>query len=194
MENVSGIGYTDDEGQRADDLCAVNGDNISHEAEYADRGELDDHHEDLHDDFIHAVNDICDHFALLTGSKNACAEENSNDDNGQHVGIDHGLEQVIGENVNDNIHDLGSLGSLIFKAGRYARIENREEALETVNDNKADNNSECRGADVVYKGLYSYTADLFKVIKADDAAHNREQNDRDDHKLEKIDVDRTERL
>lgn len=49
----------------------------------------------------HAVGGEVDKLAylldLLTGGKDARAEEDSNDDDGQHVGVHHGLEEVIRE-------------------------------------------------------------------------------------------------
>ena len=73
------------------------GDGVRHEAEHAAGGEGNDHHEYLHDNVIHAVGKLAYLLALLTGGKDARAEEDSNDDDGQHVGVHHGLEEVIRE-------------------------------------------------------------------------------------------------
>ena len=115
MQNVTDVGNTNNECKRTDDLCAVYRNNVSHQAEYADRGELYDHHKYLHGDFIHAINKLADLFALLTGSEYTCAEEYCNADYGKHVCLDHGLKEVIREDANDNVHDFGSLGSGVFK-------------------------------------------------------------------------------
>ena len=56
------------------------GDGVRHEAEHAAGGEVDKL------DYL---------LALLTGGEDARAEEDSNDDNGQHVGARHGLEEVV---------------------------------------------------------------------------------------------------
>lgn len=98
-----------------DDVGAVDSDNVGHEAEDTDRGELDDHHHDLHDDFFHAVDELRDLLALFACGQNARAEENGSDDDRQHVGRDHRLEQVGREDVHDDLHDGRGFLRLIFQ-------------------------------------------------------------------------------
>ena len=119
MQNITDIGDTDNERKRSDDLCTVYRNNISHQAEYADRGELYDHHKDFHGDFIHAIDKLADLLALFTGSKDTCAEEYCNADYGKHVCINHGLKDVIREYADYNIHDLGRLRCRIFERISY---------------------------------------------------------------------------
>ena len=116
VHDIAEVRNADDERQLTDDVRAVDSDDVGHQAEDTDRGELDDHHHDLHDDFFHAVDKLCDLLALLTGGQDARAEEDGDDDDRQHVGVDHGLEEVIGEDddesdaifmdIQDNLNDL----------------------------------------------------------------------------------------
>lgn len=72
------------------------GDDVRHEAEHAAGGEVD------------KLDYLLD---LLTGGEDVRAEENSNDDNGQHVGVHHGIEEVSREYADDNGHDRGGVPS-----------------------------------------------------------------------------------
>ena len=191
MDDVAEIGNANDDEQVADDGRAVDGDDVCHQAEDADRGELDDHHHDLHDDFFHAVDKLCDLLALLTGGQDARAEEDGDDDDRQHVGVDHGLEEVIGEDVHDDLHDGGGFLGLVFQAGG---LEQRECALENVGQHEADDDGDGGREHVVHERPQADRADALEILQGDDAVSDREQNDGHNEELQQVDVDRADGL
>ena len=194
MHDVAEVRNADDERQLTDDVRTVDSDDIGHQAENADRGELDDHHHDLHDDFFAAVDEITDLLALLARSQHARAEEDGDDDDRQHVGVDHGLEEVIGEDVHDDLHDGRGFLGLVLQRAEVGGGQRGEIALEDVDQDQADDNGQ-RGRDhVVDEGLNTDGADALEILQADDAVGDREQDDRDDQELQKIDVDRADGL
>ena len=143
MQYVSCICYADDEGKRAHYLCSVYRNNIGHQAEYADRRKLDDHHEDFHGDLIHTVYKLCDPLSLNSGCKYARSEEYGDTDNGQHIGLDHRFYKIVGENADYDVHDLWGFSRIILKATGDALVESREEAFKAVDYYEADNY--CKG-------------------------------------------------
>ena len=194
MDDVADVGNADDERQLADDVDAVDGDDVGHEAEHADWSKLNDHHHDLHDDFFAAVDEFADFPALFASGQNACAEENGDDDDRQHVGVDHGLEEVIGEDVHDDLHDRRGFLRFVCKTFDLSRRQRGEIALEDVDEHEADDNGQCSRAHIIYKRLDADRADAFEILQADDAVSDREQDDRDDQELQQVDVDRSDGL
>ena len=194
MDDVADIGNTDDERQLADDVRTVDSDDVGHQAEDTDRGELDDHHHDLHDDFFHAVDKLCDLLALLTGGQDARAEEDGDDDDRQHVGGDHRLQQVGREDVHDDLHNGRSFLGFIFQSAQICGRQRGEAALEEVDEHEADDDGQRGRAHIVHKRLDADGADALEVLQADDAVSNREQDDRDDQELQQVDVDRADGL
>ena len=194
MDDVANIGDADDESQLADDVSAVDSDDVGHEAEHADRSELDDHHHDLHDDFFHAVDEFADLLALFASGQNACAEEDGNDDDRQHVGRNHRLKQVGREDVHDDLHDGGSFLRLIFQRAQICGRQRGKAALEEVDEHKTDDDGQSGCAHIVHKRLDADGTDALKVLQADDAVSDREQDDRDDQELQQVDVDRADGL
>ena len=194
MQDVADISNADNERQRTDYLCAVYGNNVGHQAEYADRCKLNDHHEDLHGDLVHAVYELADLFALISGCKYARAEEYRYADDRQHICVNHGLHQIIGEDADYDIHDLGSFRRRILERISDACIQNREEALKAVYYYKADNNGYGSRAYVVNKCSYADAADTLEVVKRYNAVHYGKQDNRNDHELEQVNVDGSDRL
>ena len=194
MDDVADIGNTDDERQLADDVRTIDSDDVGHQAEDTDRGELDDHHHDLHDDFFHAVDKLCDLLALLTGGQDARAEEDGDDDDRQHVGGDHRLQQVGREDVHDDLHNGRSFLGFIFQSAQICGRQRGEAALEEVDEHEADDDGQRGRAHIVHKRLDADGADALEVLQADDAVSNREQDDRDDQELQQVDVDRADGL
>ena len=194
MDDVADIGNTDDERQLADDVCTIDGNDVGHQAEDTDRGELDDHHHDLHDDFFHAVDELCDFLALLTGGKDARAEEDGDDDDRQHVRGDHRLQQVGREDVHDDLHNGRSFLGFIFQSAEVSRGQRGEVALEEVDEHKADDDGQRGRAHIVHKRLDADGTDALEVLQADDAVSDREQDDRDDQEFQQVDVDRADGL
>ena len=194
MDNVADVGNADDECQLANDVSAIDGDNIGHEAEDTDRGELDDHHHDLHDDFFAAVDELRDLLALFASGQNARAEENGGDDDRQHVGGDHRLEQVGREDVHDDLHDGRGFLRLIFQRAQICGRQRGEAALEEIDQHEADHDGQCSRDHVIHEGLQADGTDALEVLQADDAVSDREQDDRDDQELQQVDVDRADGL
>ena len=194
VDNVADVGNANDERESADDGRTVNGNNVAHESKNADRGNADDHHHDLHDDFICAVDEVADKLALFTCSENTCTKENGNADYGQHIAFNHGLEEVIGEYIYDNVHNCGGFGSGVFKAAQCRAVQRMEEALEDVYNNEADYNGKSGGADVVYKGLNADAANALEVLEVDDAVSNGAYNNGNNQELQQVDVDGTDGL
>ena len=194
MDDVADIGNTDDERQLADDVRTVDSDDVGHQAEDTDRGELDDHHHDLHDDFFHAVDKLCNLLALLTGGQDARAEEDGDDDDRQHVGGDHRLEQVGREDVHDDLHDGRGFLRLIFQRAQICGRQRGEAALEEIDQHEADNDGQRGRNHVIHEGLQADGTDALEVLQADDAVSDREQDDRDDQELQQVDVDRADGL
>ena len=194
MDDVADVGDADDQSQLADDLRAVDGNNGGHQAENADRGEADDHHHDLHNDFEAAVDQLADLRALFAGGQNARAKEDGNDDNRQHVGIDHGLEEVVGEDVHDDLHDMGRFLGLIFQRTEVGGGQGRERALEQVDQHKADHDGDGGGTHVVDKSFQADRADALEIVQGDNAVCDRQQNHRNNQELQQVDIDRADGL
>ena len=189
MYKVSKVCNTDYKCEGSNDGSAVNSYNVSHQAEYADGGDLDDHHHNVHNNFVHSVNDSADLLALFAGSKDACAEEDGDYDNGKHISVYHGLEEVIREDVYDNLHNAGRLLSLICKAGKLCAGQCGEHSLKSGNENQTDNNSKCGGEHVINEGLDSYAAYTLEVLKGDNAVGDREYNNGNYQELQKVYID-----
>lgn len=118
MEQIPQIGDADDDGQRADDGGSVDRDHVAHQAEYTNRGNLDDHHHDLHDDLAHAVDQFRNFFSLFTGSKNARSGKQGDHDDREHIRSHHRLECVAWKNPHDDIHHVRA-GRRIFRSARF---------------------------------------------------------------------------
>ena len=169
MNDVAKVRYADDERQLADDVRTIDGDDVGHQAEDTDRGELDDHHHDLHDDFFHAVDKLCDLLALLTGGQDARAEEDGDDDDRQHVGGDHRLQQVGREDVHDDLHDGRGFLGLVLQRAEVGGGQRGEITLEDVDQDQADDDGQCSRDHVVDEGLNADGADALEILQADDA-------------------------
>ena len=191
MDDVAEIGHADDNQQVADDGRAVDGHDVCHQAEDADRGELDDHHHDLHDDLVHSADRAADGDAIVPGREDARAEEDRDDDDRQHISAYHRLEQVIGEDVHDDLHDGGGFLGLVFQAGG---LEQRECALENVGKYKADDDGDGGREHVVHERPQADRADALEILQGDDAVGDREEHDRDNEELQQVDVDRADGL
>ena len=189
MNDIAEVGDANDQGELADDLRAVLSDDVGHEAENADRGEADDHHHDLHDDFLTAVDEVGDLCALLTGGEAAGAKEDGDHDDRQHVGGDHRLHKVGREDIYDDLHDGRSFLRLIGQGFDIGGGQRRERALEDVDQRKADHNGQRGGGHIVNKGLETDGADALEVVKGDNAVGNGEQNNGDDKEFQQVYID-----
>lgn len=128
-------------------------DNVCHQAEHAVGGKADDHHHDLHDDFLTAIDEVGDLRALAACCKAACAEEDGDNDDRQHVGVYHGLKEVIREDVDDNAHNRWGFLGLIGKLSELCGGKRREVALEKIDQHKTNDNGERGCEHVVDEGF-----------------------------------------
>ena len=190
MDQVADIGDANDDGKRANDLRAVDGDDVGHQAEHTDRGELDDHHHDLHDNFERSVDQITDLLALFASGQNAGTEEDGNDDDRQHVGFDHRLKQVVREDADDDGHDGRSFLGFILQSAQLCAGKRRECTLEDVDQHKANHNGDGGSAHIVHKRLDADAADTLEVLQRDNAVSNGEQHNGYNEELQQVDVDR----
>gem|GEM_PF-7002209 len=194
MDDVSEVSDADDERQLADDVRAVFGDDVGHQAEHADRSEADNHHHDFHDDFFCGVDEACNLLTLLAGGKAARAEEDRDHDDRQHVSVDHRLKQVVGEDVDNDLHDGGCFLCFIRQLAELRRGERRERALEDVDQHQADDDRQRRGEHIVDEGLKTNRADTLEILKGNDAVGDGEQDNGNNKEFQKVDIDRADGL
>ena len=194
MQDISHIGNADHKCKRADDFRAVYGDDVCHQAEYANRRQLHDHHQHPHDDLVHAVHKLCDLLPLFPGGKDACAKQDRDHDHREHIRLHHRRKQIIREYADDDVHDLRSLFRFIGKLGKLRARQRRESALKAGNKDEADGDGNCRCDHIIHKRFDANAAYAPKVLQRDYAIHDRKQNDRDNEELEQIDVDRPDRF
>ena len=194
MDDIADVGNADDERELADDLRTVDRDNVGHQAEHADRGEADDHHHDLHDNFQTAVDELTDLLTLFAGGEHARAEENGDHDDRQHIRLDHRLKEVAREDGDDRLHDGRSFLCLIRQLAQLRRGEGSEAALEDVDQHQTDDDRQSGGEHIVDERLDADRADTLEVIQGDNAVSNGEQHHGNDQEFQQVHIDRADGL
>ena len=191
MDDVADVGSQQDEAERAEDLGALRRDDPAHQAEHADRRDLQDEGHDSLRDLVERGNKRCKGLALLACDQNAAAEQQRNDDDLEHRRIQQRLHRVRREDVLDGRHKvtfLGLIGCILCKR------QNREAALEKVRDHKTDDAGNSRRRQEVHNGLPADLADLADIAHGEHAVHNGEQHQRYNDKLQKVDENVAEGL
>ena len=186
MDDVADVGGQQNEAERAENLGALRCDDPAHQAEHADRGNLQDEGHDSLRDLVERGNKRCKGLALLACDQNAAAEQQRNDDDLEHRRIQQRLHRVRREDVLDGRHKvtfLGLIGCILCKR------QNREAALEEVRDHEADDAGNSRRRQEVHNGLPADLADLADIAHGEHAVHNGEQNQRHNDELQQVNED-----
>ncbi len=191
MDNVADVGGQQHHGQRADDGRAVAGDDGAQQAEHADGGQLQDQLHALHEDVVQVI-EGGDHLGvLLAHQDDGEAQQHGHDDDLEHVGIHHGLEEIGGEDIHQGIHKGGGGGSVI---GQVGGGHNREGTLEQIAAHQADDHGEGGGTQVEDHGLQADGANLADVAHGDNAAHDGEQDNGHHDEFDQVQEDGAEGL
>ena len=115
MQNQGQVGNENELQQRQQDVWAVGGNDGGDQSKYAEWGDRDDHMHDLDANLAHAVHEIGNRLSLFTRCEDTETEEEGDDDDLQHAGVRHGLDEVTGENVHDGIDKRGGFFCLIVQ-------------------------------------------------------------------------------
>ena len=127
---------------------------------------------------------------LLTGQNDGEADQDGHDDDLEHDGLGHGLNDVGGEHIDQGLHGRHALSLLKAQSGR---LQYREKARKNTSARQADHNGEGRRAEVVDHGPQTDDAHLADITHGNDAVDDGKQHDRHHDKLEQIQKDRAER-
>ena len=191
VDDVADVSGQQHQTQRAEDLGTLSGHDPSHQAENADGGDLQDEAHDGLGDLVEGGHEVAEGLALFTSHQNAAAEEQGHDNDLEHGGVDHRIDEVAGEDVHDDLHDVGGLGLI---GGILCQLQNGEGTLEQAGDHKADHAGDGGGGEEVRNRLPADGADLLYITRRDDPADHGEQDHGDNYKFEKIDKNCAERL
>ena len=191
MDDVADVGGQQNEAERAEDLRPLRRDDPAHQAEHADRRDLQDEGHDSLRDLVERGNERCKGLALLACDQNAAAEQQRNDNDLEHRRIQQRLHRVRREDVLDGRHKVTFLG---FIRRVLCKRQNREAALEKVRDHEADDAGNSRRRQEVHNGLPADLADLANIAHGEHAVHNGEQHQRYNDKLQKVDENVAEGL
>ena len=178
--------------QRQQNIGAVARNDGRDKTENTEGGKADDAMHNLDAHFAHAVHEVGNGLGLLARSHNAEAEDKGNHDNLQHRGVSHRLDDVCGENVHDRVDERG--GFLRFIRKLLGRQAIPAANVEDIRHNQADDNGECRRGEVVDNRFAADGANALDVGQRNDASGHRENDQRNDDHLNKVQENRAERL
>ena len=192
MKNHGKICNHDQLQQRQQNIGAVARNNGRDKTENTEGGETDDAMHNLDAHFAHAVHEVGNGLGLLARSHNAEAEDKGNHDNLQHRGVSHRLDDVCGENVHDCVDERG--GFLRFIRKLLGRQAIPAANVEDIRHNQADDNGECRRGEVVDDRFAADGTNALNIGQRNDASGHRENDQRNDDHLNKVQENRAERL
>ena len=169
----------------------VGGNYGSYQTEHADGSEFHDVAHHLVGNFGETVDGALQIFCSLAHAGDGDAQEESEDDDLQHVGFQHGIKRIGGEDIHDDLHDGGSgFGSgLNVRAGHvhaYAGLKNETEG-------QTQNDGEESGAQVPAYGLGADAADLLDVAQGAHADDQRGEHQRHDEHFDHVHEDGAQR-
>ena len=169
--------------QRQQHCGTVSGNNRSNQAKYADRSNCHNVAYHFVGNLSQTIDGVLQIVSLFTNSGDANAGEQSENDDLQHVSLNHRSQRVGRENVDDNLHQRrSSLSSYLY---RFSRHSQASAGLESSAEAQADNDSKSSGQHVPSDGLDTDAANLFDITQAAHANYQageyQRNNDHFDH-------------
>ena len=156
-----------------------------------DRGEPEDHIHAFHEDLVQQIDPVNGRIRLFSHKDDREADDQSHDDDLQHIGFRDRLQEIGREDIDQGIHKGHRIAGFI---GQIRGREHREKSLEEVRENETDNDGKRCCAEVIDDRTESDGSYLLYVRKRYDALNDRSDNDRNYDELEQVEEDSTERL
>ena len=156
--------------QRQQHLRAIGSHNRQQQAEYADRSQAHNDVDNLVADFGSRIEPVDEDLRLLAAYlQDAHAYEQGKDDDRQDVSLGHGGYRIGRNHGNQHLHDGRCFLDLYRLAGSHLQAD---AGMSHTGYGKADNDGDCRGAEVNQDGLDTDASQLFQVTQAGHA-HNQ---------------------
>ena len=171
------------------DVHAVLAHDISHEAEYAVRSELENDVCDLFPCLCPGAEEVEDRSALVAELDEREAEKQSEEDNLQQVLRAQGVERVCRDDVHERVGNARDLFCIVRGGGLH------DEActdLHDVAEDKADCDGDCRAGEEEHEGLSADLTECLEILDVGSGADEESEDQRCDDHGQKTGEDRSE--
>ena len=186
VQDVADVGGQQHQAEGAEDFRALRGNDPDHQREHAIGRQFKDEAHDALRDFVEGADEIAEGLALLAGNQNAAAEDDGDEDDLQHGRGGQRVDEVVRENIDDGVHEVGALG-LVGRA--LLQFKHGEAALEEIGHDQAEHAGDRRCHQEVGHRLPADLADLLDVVHGNHAVHDAQQHQRNDNELQQVDED-----
>ena len=180
--------YTDDNFEKREENCRTISCNYrSNQTEYAERSEA-------HDDCYHFVANFCQtvdgvfqSFCFFTNSNDAYANEESEEDDLEHVSFNHCAQRVGREDIDDNFHDRRSSFSGYFQT--FSGHIQASTGFYQYAESDTESDCKCGGYQVQSNGFETNATEFFNVTQTANTHNQRGEYQRYDNHFDQVHKD-----
>ncbi len=173
--------------QALQQVDALLGEYPAHQEEHTIGRQLHDQLHQLHHHYVEIFKDSADALAVVTGMVECNTHQDGKHDHLQHVAFGHGLHGVIGEDIDQHLHErralLGHIGVVVSgQVGTRPWVEH-------TGHRQRQTDGDTGGNQIKHKGLAAQPPQAFALLRGDHPTDQRHQHQGHDHQLEQVNED-----